>query len=248
MAIFSMKTQSISRSKGNNAVAASAQRRSTKLKDSASGLSHDFLKYKNNSIRMHSEISVSSEAPAWVRAFSELHTFDPNAATEKLWNLVESTEKRKDSQLAREVIISLPRELNDEAKIMLVREYVSSQFTVLGMVADWSIRFKNINPQVMIMLTYREVLPEGFGQKVRAWNDNALHKVWREQWADHANRHLLKNGVKSRIYHRSNRKRCIDLIPTKHLGKAVMEMEQRWIEADRMREHQEIQKENLRRI
>ena len=50
-----------------------------------------------------------------------------------LWNHVESCEKRKDAQLAREVVISLPRELSPEQNWELAREFVQDTFVSNGL-------------------------------------------------------------------------------------------------------------------
>ena len=44
-----------------------------------------------------------------------------------LWNSVEKIEKAKNSQLAREIEIALPVELDREQQIQLVREYVKQK-------------------------------------------------------------------------------------------------------------------------
>src|SRR3546814_16240297 len=57
----------------------------------------------------------------------------------RLWNGVEAVEKRKDAQLAREVEISLPRELGAEDRRALVEGYVREHFVSQGMIADVSL-------------------------------------------------------------------------------------------------------------
>ena len=52
-----------------------------------------------------------------------------------LWNSVEKIEKAKNSQLAREIEIALPVELDREKQIQLVREYVKEKFCVC-----WNVR------------------------------------------------------------------------------------------------------------
>jgi ATP-dependent exoDNAse (exonuclease V) alpha subunit len=62
------------------------------------------------------------------------------------------------------------------------------------------------------MLTMREV-PEGFGQKVRDWNDHENVEQWRERWADHVNARLAELDIDARIDHRSLAAQGIDLEP-----------------------------------
>src|SRR3546814_3171055 len=109
----------------------------------------------------------------------------PDGAPERLndratlWNEVEGAEKRKDAQLAREVEFSIPRELNQQQGIQLAREFVEKQFVERGMVADMNVHWDmgqdgQPKPHAHVMLSMREVGPEGFGQKVREWNSTAL--------------------------------------------------------------------------
>src|SRR3546814_8150093 len=58
-------------------------------------------------------------------------------------------------------------------------------------------------PHAHVMLSMREVGPEGFGQKVREWNSAELLKGWREAWADHVNERLASLDIDARIDHRT---------------------------------------------
>ncbi len=40
----------------------------------------------------------------------------------QLWNAVEKVEKRKDAQIARDLVLSLPHELTHEQRVELVRD------------------------------------------------------------------------------------------------------------------------------
>lgn len=103
---------------------------------------------------------------------------DPHEASHLLWNAVESLEKRKDAQVAREVEFSLPHELTKEQRLALAREFIGETFTAHGMIADWVVHnhFDEKDgiekPHVHVMLTTR-VLQEtdenrrGFGPKER---------------------------------------------------------------------------------
>src|SRR3546814_4270544 len=88
---------------------------------------------------------------------------------------VEAGEKRKDAQLAREVEFSIPREMNQAQGVELARDFVNKQFVERGMVADLNVHWDmgkdgQPKPHAHVMLSMREVGPEGFGQKVREWN------------------------------------------------------------------------------
>jgi len=148
----------------------------------------------------HTEILAPEDAPDWA---------SDRAA---LWNAVEASEKRKDSRLAREVELSIPRELDDEQRIELVRGYVQEQFVDAGMVADFAIHNPKAKdgeeqPHAHILLTLRRIDENGFAAKREtawnSWGDNSLLKGWRASWADHANAALEAAGHDERIDHRS---------------------------------------------
>src|SRR5205085_529208 len=96
-------------------------------------------------------------APAWV--------FDRSA----LWNAVETVERRKDAQLAREVEVGLPIELGNAEQEALLRDYVQREFIRKGMVADFSIhRDDENNPHAHVLLSLRSLEKRGFGPKERS--------------------------------------------------------------------------------
>ncbi|MDA6365945.1 MobA/MobL family protein, partial [Escherichia coli] len=80
-------------SKGQSAVASAAYRSGEKLNDERTNED----KFYKREIKPETMILAPSHAPDWVQ--------DRN----RLWNEVEKIEKRKDSQLARELNIALPR-------------------------------------------------------------------------------------------------------------------------------------------
>jgi MobA/MobL family protein len=97
-----------------------------------------------------------------------------------LWNLVERAEKRRDAQLAREVELTLPRELSVDQQIALVRSFVRDQFVSKGMVADYAIHRPDASdgreqPHAHVLLTLRRLDPNsetGFAAtKERDWNE-----------------------------------------------------------------------------
>ena len=86
-------------------------------------------------------------------------------------------------------------------------------------------------PHGHVMLTLREVTPDGFGPKVRAWNDKALLKDWREHWAEHCNRELARHGYDLRIDHRTLEAQGIPLEAQSKIGpKAAQRALARWAE------------------
>src|SRR5450830_516705 len=193
MAIFHLSAKVISRSNGGSAVASAAYRSGEEITAERTGEIHDYTRKQGV---VHSEIIAPENAPDW--------------ATDRarLWNEVEAVEKRKDAQLAREMELSLPRELSPEQRVELVRDFVRTEFVSRGMVADFAIHEPRASdgreqPHAHVMMTTRTIGPEGFGPKERAWNDKALLEGWREHWAERINAHLERVNVAERVDHRT---------------------------------------------
>jgi len=102
MAIFHLSIQIFSRGKGHSAVAKAAYRAGEKLVDEYDGKAHDYTKKKGI---IHTEILLPDHAPA---GYADRAT---------LWNAVERAENNCNAQLAREMEVSLPRELSMELYI-----------------------------------------------------------------------------------------------------------------------------------
>ena len=153
MAIYHLAAQVISRGAGRNAVNAAAYRRGARMHDERTG---ETFSYVHKRDVLHSEITIPDDAPSWAKAILERHALEPVAASEELWNRVESHEKRLDAQLAREIEIALPAELSFEENIGLARLFVTEQLASRGFAADWSIhQGANGNIHAHILLTIR---------------------------------------------------------------------------------------------
>lgn len=221
MAIYHLSAKVIKRSAGRSSVAAAAYRAGERLVDERTGLVHDYSR-RSRRAEMECFIEAPEGAPSWARN------------REELWNRVEAAERRRDSQVAREVEVALPKELSREGQRELVAGYVRESFVSRGMLADVAIHWGDPNnPHAHVLLTTREVGPEGFGGKAREWNGRELLGEWREGWERHANRELERAGYLERVDHRSYAERGIEREPTRHEGPAVREMEARGIRTER---------------
>ncbi|MGA0546830.1 MobQ family relaxase [Brevundimonas sp. VNH65] len=230
MALFSMRVQVIKRSAGKSVVAAAAYRASERLHDARQGITHD---YSRKGGVIHTELLIPSDAPAWT------HGLDREA----LWNMVDARERRRDSQTARELRIMIPRELNPQERISVVREFVQRSFVSKGMVADvcWHDKVASdgqSQPHAHVMLTMRPLTPEGFGDKARhdmvpepsgrtqpdgrpvlvesnpdSWNSAAYYERCREDWESTANAALERAGSAERIDRRSYLERGLARLP-----------------------------------
>ena len=259
MAIYHLCIKIISRGKGKSAVAASAHRSGEKIKNEYDGIVHDFTRKGGIA---HTEILLPQNA---AQEFSDRGT---------LWNSVEKIEKSKNSQLAREIEVALPKELDREKQIELVREYVKENFVKVGMCADIALHDKNDgNPHAHILLTMRplnedttwgakskkEYILDENGEKVKLkngnyktrkinavdWNEQDKAEEWRKAWADITNKYLEENSIQDKIDHRSYQRQGIEQIPTIHLGVSATQMEKKGIATDRGNINREIKHQNM---
>ena len=259
MAIYHLCIKIISRGKGKSAVAASAYRSGEKIKNEYDGILHDFTRKGGIA---HTEILLPQNAP---QEFLDRGT---------LWNSVEKIEKSKNSQLAREIEVALPKELDREKQINLVREYVKENFVKVGMCADIALHDKNDgNPHCHILLTMRplnedttwgakskkEYILDENGEKVKLkngnyktrkinttdWNEQDKAEEWRKAWADITNKYLEENSIQDKVDHRSYQRQGIEQIPTIHLGVSATQMEKKGIATDRGNINREIKHQNM---
>ena len=141
MSIYHCSIKIISRTGGRSAVASAAYRAGEKLYNEETGLTHDFT--RKGGVIMN-EILLPQNAPVRYKS------------RETLWNEVQTIEKRSDAQLAREVEVAFPTELDRNQQIECVRDYIQENFVGRGMIADWALHDKNDgNPHAHILLTMR---------------------------------------------------------------------------------------------
>ncbi|AJE49539.1 MULTISPECIES: MobQ family relaxase [Rhodobacterales] len=193
MAIYHLRASMISRSQGRSATAAIAYRVAERIEDRRTGLTFDYAARGGVD---HTEILAPDHAPDWGRDRSEL------------WNRVEEAETRKNSQVAREVRVALPAELTHAQRVELVRDFAQEQFVDRGMIADIALHAPgrdgdDRNHHAHILLTTREIGPEGFTTKNRDWNKVEVLEGWREAWARDSNIALKRAGIEDRVDHRT---------------------------------------------
>ncbi|KTC98701.1 Ti-type conjugative transfer relaxase TraA [Legionella erythra] len=175
MAIAFARVSIHTRSKGHSAVAASAYRTASKLFDERTGTDYDYSRRR--------EV-----------VFSEIML--PEGASEKfqqrefLWNEVERAETRKNSQLCKDVVLALPKELSTVEHIELARRFAQTHFVDKGLPCDIAIHDdKDGNPHAHILVTLRRLQGEYFAKhKARDLNPTFAKGIivegdyWSKQW------------------------------------------------------------------
>jgi MobA/MobL family len=239
MAIYHLSASIVKRSAGRSVTAAAAYRAGSKIEDLTTGLVHDYTRKKGVDFNeIISPVSLDKFGNEWL------------LDREKLWNKVEEIEKRKDAQLAREITIAIPVELDRASQIELVREYVRSNFVEAGMIADINIHhLDGNNPHAHVLLTMRNLQtnPEGnieFGLKNTDWNSKELLLSQRKSWEQINNKYLAAAGSEAKIDCRSLEDQGSPYIPQIHVGVHAAAMKRKGIPTDRSEEFDRIQSAN----
>lgn len=193
-----------------SAVAMASYRSGDALYSDRDGLTKS---YQDRFIKPESFIIKPDHAPEWT------------LEREKLWNEVERAEPKDNARIAREVLVSLPNEMNEEQQTELTREFVKENFSDEGMVADVSIHRDDVNnPHAHIMLTTRPFDEHGEFEKRKSkrvpaldqegnqkynekgwritksikttnWDDKTMLKAWRKNWAEKLNEKTQEFGL-----------------------------------------------------
>lgn len=223
---------------GQSAVGAAAYRAGQKLEVAPSTQALPFIRKGRNLhdyTRKNGVVHSRVMAPVRVRASSKnnrmrkVQDSDWFMDREKLWNAVEASENRKDSQLARELNLFLPHVTSRKQNIKMVEEFIEKNFTSKGMIADYSIHEPNDhndnrNIHVHIMLTTRRVEGRGFHEKKETeWNNRDNVRNWRYDWAEVVNRRINPMGYF--VDYRSHKERGLDIEPQAYEGPSVANSE-----------------------
>ena len=236
MASYVCRVQTIQRSAGRSAVAAAAYRSGQSLTDERLAMDFDFA--AKDGVE-HTEILAPASAPS---TFLDRQT---------LWNAAEKSEARKDAVPAREILLALPHELDFEQRRELVRAFVREHVTARGMIADIAMHRPGKegdqrNFHAHILVTTRQVGPDGFGRKEPAWWSPQQVREWRAGWAEiqneHLRRHLGPNAPQ--VSHQTLAVQGMDRTPTQHLGPPATAMERRNQRTDRGDRNRDVEVRN----
>ena len=188
---FHFSISMISRGKSKSAVASAAYISCEKLTNEWDGVTHD---YHNKKGLLHAEIFLPENVP---KEFQD-RSF--------LWNSVELNEKASNTQLARNFIIALPKELSVEENKNLITDFIQENFVSKGMIVDLAIHDesdegnKNIHAHIMTTLrpinekgqwqpkSKKEYILDKNGEKIKLKSGNyKTRKVELTDWNDKGN-------------------------------------------------------------
>ena len=237
MAIYHLSTKPISRSDGRTATASIAYRAGIAIKDERTGKEHDYT-------RRSGVIETTLHTPNNLKIDRA-----------ELWNLAETTETRKNSRTAREIVVNLPYELDESCRSELVNDFAKDLASKYGVAVDVAVHLPdaegdNRNHHAHIMLTTRKLERLESG-RIALTSKSQLEmsntqlkerdlptardelKLIRKQWADLTNDYMKERNIPVTIDHRSHAERGLDQLPTQKLGWEASAMERKGIATDK---------------
>ena len=222
MAIYHLSLKEMRRSQGRSSVAAAAYRLGEKMKDERIGKTFNYSKKSGI-------LDKFFILPNGAKNFQN---------TSHFWNEAERSENRKNSVVAREIIINLPYEISDQQRSELVKKFCNE------IVANHSVGITaaihepckdgdDRNFHAHILFTTRQITAEGFGKKTREFDDKKqgveVLKNIRKRYEILQNEALKNAGFNDiKVDCRSFKEQGIfDKQPSKHLGADVVNLERR---------------------
>ena len=182
MATYHFDLRTISRGRGQSAVAAAAYR-------SGETLTSDIDGERKQPRRNRADI-LHAELVNW------------QGSREQLWNAAEKAENRKNSMLAREVIVALPHELTHSERVRIAREMAQEIADRLGVAADLAVHRPprgEQNHHAHIMFTTRKSTGDALGKKTRELDviqtGNVIVRDLRKSWETRVNQSLQGMSV-----------------------------------------------------
>jgi len=184
---FSAKT--ISRSRGQSAVASVSYRTAEKLKDERLDKIFDYTRKQGVEFTYH---AAPKTAPDWTQDIGQV------------WNAVEKVENRKNSTLAREYVAAFPHGITEQQREFILKDFIREEFTRKGFMATSAIHSPapdgdERNVHVHILFSERPLDENGFAKnKDRRFSsyenrEETLGHL-KEKWAELGAKQLERAG------------------------------------------------------
>lgn len=235
MAIYSCSVKTVGRSGGRSATAAAAYRNAEQIVDERTGVVHDYERRSG----VDDVIAFGPEG------------MEPQTSAQ-LWNAAEQAETRSNATVAREVLVALPHELEQDQRRELTERIsgrLADRYGVAGTAAihQPDAEGDNRNHHAHILMTTRRMDPATgqLGEKTRELDAKATGQgevKWiRAMVAGETNAALARAGLDERVDHRSLKEQQaaaleagdqqaanrLDRLPTVHEGPTVTAIRRR---------------------
>ena len=221
MAIAFARARYIGRSTGGAAVRSAAYNARAALTDERTG---ELYYFKHRDAPEHHEVLLPEGADAKF------------ADSSVLWNAAEAAEKRKDAQVARELVIALPanRELSDEDRLELIRSFAQEHFVSKGLAVQLDVHGPHVgdeerdtaNHHAHLLVTTRRIEGDRLSAKKARDLDPEVRRMgarnavtdgeqWGALWRDHQDRYFAEHGLELRVD-------ATAAVPGQHVGPVRM--------------------------
>ena len=201
MAIQFARARYISRASGGNAVRSAAYNARDMIEAERTG---EVFYFRHRDAPEHHEVLLPEGAA---------EQFRDSAA---VWNTAEMAEKRRDAQVAREIVVALPADaaITAEDRIDMVRSFAEQHFVIKGLAVqldvhaphDGEAESERANWHAHLLITTRRLEGDRFSAKkardlepeVRRAAGRAIvadGEAWGELWRDHQNRYFHEHGI-----------------------------------------------------
>jgi Ti-type conjugative transfer relaxase TraA len=158
------------------------------------------------------------------------------AESSALWNAAEVAEKRKDAQVARELVIALPanHEVSHEDRVAMVRSFAQEHFVSRGLGVQVDIHGPHVgdeasetaNHHAHLLITTRRIEGDRLSAKKARDLDPEVKSMggrpavtdgetWGALWRDHQNRYFIEHGMEVRVDQ-------VSAVPQEHVGPVRM--------------------------
>ena len=205
MAIQFARARYISRSTGGSAVRSAAYNERATITSERTG---EVYYFKHRDAPEHHEVLLPDGADA---------RFADSAV---LWNAAEAAERRKDAQVAREIVLALPSDagISTEDRIDLARSFAEQHFVAQGLAMQLDVHAphegesdaEGANWHAHLLITTRRIEGAAFATKkardldpeVRRAGGRAVvadGEAWGALWRDHQNRYFHEHGLGLRV-------------------------------------------------
>jgi Ti-type conjugative transfer relaxase TraA len=205
VAIQFARARYISRSSGGSAVRSAAYNAREAIEAERTG---EVFYFRHRDAPDHHEVLLPAEAAA---RFADAGV---------LWNAAEAAEKRKDAQVAREIVLALPadREVSTEDRIALARTFAETHFVSKGLAVQLDVHApdgaaaesERANWHAHLLITTRRLEGEIFSAKkardldpeVRTAGGRARvadGTAWGEAWRAHQNKYFREHGINVKV-------------------------------------------------
>ncbi|MHB8284502.1 MAG: AAA family ATPase, partial [Caulobacteraceae bacterium] len=221
MAIAFARARYIGRSTGGVAVRSAAYNAREAITDERTG---ELYYFKHRDAPEHHEVLLPDGADA---KFAE---------SAVLWNAAEGAEKRKDAQVAREIVMALPanHELSHEDRVEMVRSFAQTHFVSRGLAVQLDVHGPHVgdeeketaNHHAHLLITTRRVEGDHLSSKKARDLDPEVRQLgaraavtdgeaWGALWRDHQNRYFAEHGLDVRVDE-------VSAVPQQHVGPVRM--------------------------